>query len=99
MFLGKITDRARSARRQTGDHGEESSQKHTDGVCGDGACPHGEVHPILDASDKGNRAYENQPGRDGDFESCCDDFSRGSPIEAGANGEMEVEGDGKSLHY
>jgi len=98
MFLRKITDRARSAGRRTGDHGEESSQKHTDGVCSDGACPQGEAHPILNASDKGNCACENQPGRDGDFESCCDHFSRGSPIKAGADGEMEVEGDGESLH-
>ena len=37
--LGKIFDRTRSAGRQNGDHGEESSQKHTSGMCGDGAYP------------------------------------------------------------
>ena len=96
--LGKITDKARSAGRRTDDHGEESSQKHTGGVCGDGECPWGEAHPSFDASGKGNRACENQPGKDGDFESCCDDFSKGGSIEAGADGEMELEGAGESLH-
>lgn len=95
--LGRITDRARSAGRQTSNHREESSQKHIGGVCGDGACPQGEAHPNLGAIDQGNRACENQPNRDGDFESCCDDFPRGSLFEAGTGGEIEVEGDGESL--
>nr|POE55090.1 hypothetical protein CFP56_26671 [Quercus suber] len=72
--LGRITNRARSVGCRTSDHGKESSQKHIGGVCSDGACPQGEAHLILDASDQGNHACENQPGRDGDFESCCDDF-------------------------
>ena len=66
-------------------------------MCGDGAYPQGKAHPMLDASDKGDCACENQLGGVGDFESCCDDFSRGSPIEASVDGEMEVEGDGASL--
>ena len=95
--LGKISDRTRSAGRRNDDHGEESSQKHTGGMCGDGAYPQGEAHPILDANDKGDCACENQPGGVGDFESCCDVFSRGSSIEASVDGEMEVEGDGASF--
>ena len=66
-------------------------------MCSDGAYPQGEAHPILDASDKGDCACENQPSGVGDFESCCDDFSRGSLIKANVDGEMEVEGDGASL--
>nr|POF21005.1 hypothetical protein CFP56_59199 [Quercus suber] len=99
LHLKKITDQARSVGRRTDGHREESSQKHTGGVCGNGACPQCEAHPILDASGKGKYACENQPSRNGDFESCCDNFSRGSLVEAGADEKMEMEGAGESLCY
>ena len=97
--LGKIADRTQSAGRRIDDHEEESSRKHTGGVCDDGECPRGEAHPSINASGKGNRTCENQLGRDGDFESWCDDFPRGSPIEADVDEEMELEGDGESPRY
>nr|POF02675.1 hypothetical protein CFP56_38142 [Quercus suber] len=95
--LGTISDRARNSGRRAGVIGEESSQQYSGGVCGDGTCSQGEAHPTHNASGEGYRACENQPGRDGDLESCCDGFSRGGPIEAGVDGEMEVEGARESL--